>query len=111
MSKKGRDEMLEILEKERTSILSASYYLLPELELKKSQLAPQLGSLTRAQARSISTRIDRNQVLLLQAIDGITSAKKRLEELAMAHTKLSVYSANGKIKRVKDTTASAIRRA
>ncbi|WP_386679241.1 hypothetical protein [Loktanella sp. R86503] len=91
------DALLELLKKERKSIMSGDFDSLPEFAKQKYLLSQSLSTtaLSAPISAHIQTDLKRNSQLLLAICDGIKSAQSRLKAISEVRTGLSLYKANG----------------
>lgn len=90
-------DLLTILHDERSAIISAQYAALGPLGEAKAQLLTQLSKATptRTQQLLIKSKLDENQGLLSSAIQGIGTARARLDALHEVQKGLGFYDATG----------------
>ncbi|MEO0939522.1 MAG: flagellar biosynthesis protein FlgN [Pseudomonadota bacterium] len=93
----------DLLEAERSALLTGDFEGLARLLQKKEQLFAELSETQAVEPgamASLSSRVQRNQELLATAMDGIRSVGKRLDELHRVRGSLETYDARGKRTRV-----------
>lgn len=83
-----------LLREERTLILAGDFAGLASVQTRMERL---IGGrpLPRATARAVADEMRQNQRLIAAALDGVTSARARLDALAQAQASLKVYGPGG----------------
>lgn len=92
----------DLLERERTAILSGAFDDLTQLAPEKERLLMALPDqdVGTGQLRTISAAVSRNQTLLAAAIEGVRSVRDRLDVVRKARDGFEAYDQSGSRSRV-----------
>lgn len=93
----------QLLEDERRVLLAGELSKLAHLLPKKESLIDALGSEQtpdRDALEALNQKVERNQLLLDSALDGIRSVARRLATLRRVRTSLETYDADGRKKSI-----------
>lgn len=88
----------DLLEEERTALLSGDITTIERLLAQKEQLIDELSTSDQAEHSSMQAlagKVSRNQELLQHALEGIRRVGSRLSEMRRLKTKLDTYDAKG----------------
>lgn len=109
------DALDDVLETERSALLSGDLDAIGRLLDRKESLIEKLALLEATETASLeklTDKIKRNQALLDQALDGIRTVANRLAELRRVKSSLDTYDASGAKRRIDmDAEASVEKRA
>lgn len=95
MPEHARD-LIDLLAVERHAILTGDFSTIDSLAQEKERLALAVGETRNSRdLEPIRSSLAHNQALLKAAIDGVASARQRIEAVSQAQAKLSVYSPLG----------------
>ena len=94
--------LTDLLEKERTAILSGAFGDLTQLAPEKERLLMELPGeeIGTRQLRRISAAVSRNQTLLAAAIEGVKTVTERLDVLRKSREGFDAYDQSGGRSRV-----------
>lgn len=105
MTTKCISQLLQLLDVERESILSANFQQLDKDAEKKvrlfsliSESAPSTSELS-----ILTAAVSRNQALLGAAIKGVSDARSRIEAILKAQSTLSTYNNSGQLESITNT--------
>lgn len=86
-----------LLDRERQALLSGDLNVLTNLTAEKEVLLKKLGSLASgsSQLANLRKKVERNQVLLAGAIEGIRDVSERIKLLRKAQRSLETYDRLG----------------
>ena len=105
------DALDDLLDAERKALLAGELDKIGRLHDRKARLVEQLSLLEledQNQLDSISTKIDRNQMLLSSALDGIRSVARRLAAVRHVRETLETYDADGRKNTIKTKTEQSL---
>lgn len=93
------DELDDLLDAERRALLAGNLDEIARLHHRKEQLIDELNSQASADQEnlaSLNTKLQRNQVLLNTALDGIRSVARRLAAIRRVTQSLETYDQSGR---------------
>mmetsp|Transcript_24275 Transcript_24275/g.45190 ORF Transcript_24275/g.45190 Transcript_24275/m.45190 type:complete len:120 (+) Transcript_24275:188-547(+) len=92
------DSMDDLLDAERQALLAGNLDEVARLHLRKEELIDQLNMLDAqdsAHLTALNAKVERNQVLLNTALDGIRSVARRLAAIRRVRQTLDTYDSRG----------------
>lgn len=96
--------LTDLLAAERQAILVGDFSAIDQLYEEKEQLAQLVGQASvDVNLAPLRSAIAHNQMLLQAAIDGVASARKRIDEVTQVQAKLKVYTPWG-LQTIQDRT-------
>jgi hypothetical protein len=97
MDRSKIDRLLDLLEREKDAFLSGDYSIVAQIFLEKSRLISQfdLATIPRGFRAEILDIIERNQVIIAAAIQGLRSASSQLDAERNGKGTSSIYTAGG----------------
>lgn len=105
------DELDDLLDAERTALLTGRIEEVGRLQDRKSRLIDSLSNdpgHTTFDPRDLQKKIERNQGLLDAATDGIRSVARRLAAIRRVRESLETYDARGQRRSVEVASASTL---
>lgn len=95
-------ELAETLEKERKAIIAGKFAAVDELAPLKQGLFEELivSKPKPSELKSIQRALNQNQILFSSAIEGVKSARLRLEALREVREGLRIYDQSGRLAQV-----------
>ena len=93
------DELDDLLEDERSALLSGDLEKIRRLNDRKAQLVDSLRDLDlrdREEMNRLNQKISRNHALLGSALDGIRAVAQRLADVRRVRDSLDTYDADGR---------------
>jgi flagellar biosynthesis/type III secretory pathway chaperone len=97
------DSLDDLLDAERRGLLKGNLDEVARLHLRKEELIDTLNQLDAEDAKrlvALNTKVERNQVLLNTALEGIRSVARRLAAIRRVHQSLDTYDSAGRKKTV-----------
>ncbi len=108
-------QILDLLRAERKCLLSGPLADLLPLSEKREKLVVGLAQsrhvITKDDLALMQTESKRNEGLLMASIKGVNQARKQLEELREAQSKIGTYTRSGRMKNVVPSSNENLRRA
>lgn len=96
------NELVEVLEKERKAIIAGKFATVDDLAQIKQRLFEELiiSKPKPDELESIQRALNQNQTLFSSAIEGVKSARIRLEALREVREGLRIYDQSGRLAQV-----------
>lgn len=114
MSDKAVEDMIALLEEERSLLLNGKLEAVTDLESRKLELAEQFQSDVAPDAAALADlqqKAQRNQTLLEAALKGLKSATARLQDIRKATLQLDTYTRGGDLQNLRLARPKVERRA
>ena len=105
------DELDDLLEAERSALLSGDFERIQRLNDRKAQLIDSLRDLDlkdRDEMSRLNQKITRNHALLGSALDGIRAVGQRLADVRRVRESLDTYDADGQKRSVPTPSEKAL---
>lgn len=107
-----KNKLLDILKRERAALLAGDFVALDNLFPIKSALFDELttGSRKSTELSDVRIALVRNQNLLQAALDGVASARLRLNALQEVREGMHVYDQSGQLSHVSGARPGFVKR-
>jgi flagellar biosynthesis/type III secretory pathway chaperone len=98
MNNRDADELLAILAEERACLMEGRLTSLAEIAERKTRLMAQVPTtaLSSADISLVATECQRNERLLLSALEGVRAAKARIQALRRVDGTFNCYTSEGR---------------
>lgn len=108
------DRLLDLMEEERSLLMSGDIEALADLEPRKTAMLEAFSAedhLDENRLATLQTKLHRNQALLDAARKGLNAAGARLRDIRKAMLQLDTYTRNGDIRNLQQARPKIERRA